>query len=131
MIVIGPDFRVPRTLGPFQIAFLVLWIDTLTKIDAEFGALTITLTSWARDEMQNAAAGGVANSLHRVGLAGDFTVDRGILSGLACGLGGLIGLCRELPIGAIEGRFRRLAPPYTQALREPNGSYHYELDLSG
>ena len=130
MIVLGPDFRPPPTIGPFQVAFLSLWIDTISKLDAEYGG-TWTLTSWYRDAARNAAVGGVMGSLHQVGLAGDFTVERSIVSDALCGLGSLLGLCKTLPLFAIENRFRRLAQPYTQALREPNGSYHYELDLSG
>lgn len=129
MITIGPDFRPPPTIGPFQIAFLELWIDTIVQLDREYGGTWI-LTSWYRDPMRNTEVGGKAMSLHLVGLGGDFVVERSILRDAFCGLGSLVGLCKELPIFAIENRYRRRAPPYTQAVLEPNGSYHYELDLT-
>lgn len=128
MIEIGPDFRAPPQFGPFQIAFLELWINTIFKLDQEYGG-TYTLTSWYRDPMRNMQVGGVSGSLHTMGLAGDFTVDRSILSSALCGLGSLFGLCKEPPLFYAVNAWKRLAPPFTQALQEPNGSYHYELDL--
>lgn len=129
MIVVGPDFRPPPSFTPFSIAFLELWLNTLVRLDQEFGGV-ITLTSWFRDPMRNAQVGGVRGSLHQAGLAGDFTVQRSIISDAFCGLGSLVGLCREPPLFVYTNRFKALAPPFTQALREPNGSYHYELDLA-
>ena len=131
MIVIGPDFRIPPDLGPLQVAFLLLWFEALRRYEAQFPGATITLTSWYRDAMRNAQVGGVLGSLHQVGLAGDSTVDRSIVRSALCGVGSLVGLCAAPGPFSFSNSFRSLAPPYTQALQEANGSFHFELDLSG
>lgn len=130
MIVVGPDFRVPPDLGLLQLVFIVLALQAIENYDREFPGATITLTSWYRDAMRNAQVGGVMGSLHTMGLALDTTVSRPLLPSIACGVGSIFGLCREPPVFAYSNSFRRIAPPLTQALQEPNGSFHFELDLT-
>lgn len=119
MIVIGPDFRVPPDFGPLQAAFLLLWFEALRRYEQQYPGATITLTSWHRDAMRNAQVGGVLGSLHTRGLAGDSTVERGFFNSIFA----------SPPVFAFVNSFRSIAPPYTQALQEPNGSFHFELDL--
>lgn len=138
MIVAGPDFRVPQPLGVLQLVFILLALQTLIEDQAEYGERMYVLTSWARNPMQNAEAGGVKNSLHQVGLALD--IDdvtpislSGVASGFVCGVGSLFGLCKERPAFALGNRWRRIAPPFTQAVLSPTAGgsvQHFELDLT-
>lgn len=137
MIVAGPDFRVPPDFGTnvVQQIFILLALQTLLDEQATYGESMITLTSWYRDAARNAAVGGVSGSLHTRGLALDFTSSDpvtvgGVLSGAACGVGSLFGLCKPRPAFSKISAWKRLAPPFTQAVLERNGSYHYELDLT-
>lgn len=133
MIVAGPDFRPPPQLGTLQLVFILLALQTLIDEQAQYGESMITLTSWYRDPMRNAQVGGVSGSLHLQGLALDFVVNResigATLANAACGIGSIFGLCKPRPAFSKINAWRRLAPPFTQAVLEQNGSTHYELDL--
>jgi len=129
VIVVGPDFRVPPQLGILQLVFIILALQAIEAYESEFPGATITLTSWYRDAMRNAQVGGVLGSLHTQGLALDSVVDRSVIRSVACGVGSLVGLCREPGVFSYTNAFKRIAPPFTQALQEPNGSFHFELDL--
>jgi len=136
MIVAGPDFRPPPQLGVLELVFILLVLDTLARENAEYGEQLITLTSWYRTPERNAAVGGVPGSLHTKGLAIDFTsaplgsFAGNVISGIACGVGSIFGLCKERPVFSKPNAWRRVAPPFTQAVIEPNTSNHWELDLS-
>ena len=134
MIVAGPDFRVPPDLAPLQLVFILLALQTLIDEQAEYGEQLITLTSWYRDPMRNAAVGGREGSLHTMGLALDFTAQTpisasAVLSGIACGVGSIFGLCKERSAFTKVNAWRRVAPPFTQAIIESDHT-HWELDLT-
>lgn len=118
-----------------QLVFILLVLIALSKDQEEYGEQLITLTSWYRDPARNAAVGGREGSLHPAGLALDFTTAplgstvSNVINGLACGVGGLFGLCRERPLFNKENTFKRLAPPVTQAIFEGDHT-HFELDLT-
>lgn len=127
MITAGPDFRPPPQLGPLQLVTLYLVLQTILEFEAEFGGDHV-FTSWFRSAARNNLVGGVRNSRHLTGLAIDVADVTSPARRIACGLGSVVGLCREPRIGELRRRFMALVPGITQAVLESDHT-HFELDF--
>jgi len=124
VIRVGPDFRVPQPLDLGALLTLVFVIDAINRSGRDFD--TFTITSWGRTALQNAAAGGRENSLHKVGRAIDIDTDAmaafRVLDFLT------FQAARRASLGAVQRVFARIAPPFTQAVDEDD-HLHLELDI--
>lgn len=127
MIVAGPDFRVPQPIGQLQLLFIVLAIVTLQNLGYD-----VVLTSWYRTPAQNAAAGGVMNSLHLSALGLDVVV-MGVGNAFASVVGRVSQLfggssLQNQAYGQIAAAWRALGPSF-QAVAEGD-HLHLEIDLN-
>lgn len=115
----GADFRPPPMLGEAQILFIILVIAALAP---SLPIATFVLTSWYRDPMRNELVGGVAGSLHQVGLAIDIDIDTGLAENLFT-----FGQASKQIADLVASRWRRFGPAF-QAVVESD-HLHLELDL--